>query len=403
MTTPSISVHNISDKLVALNYPYSWNDHVTCASQVDYRHLRDIVVFLEDSILRTLPISSRRRLKEQATTKEQVYQALHDFADCSNNTNIVKLHGGGAFVGAQLGDKGTSGAVGGIDKILKDLSSPSGSSDSSDLAAIVLVDRLLDLAIAQVVQDKAMNLEAAHAQWQDEQGDKRNVATLDLSNSVCKSKNDITNTSSRQATESKATVVPKAVAQILALRIGGATGVGGTTNSSSSSQLDVAAQIGAASRFAMGLVDYDAHQSKCCGVGLSAPTSAPAATTGKRRSFLDSAPLILDDDWTKRALSEIPLFGEERVIYDSRDSSVNVVDKKKTTSRTIVNKDKTDATASSSGSERLSLVQNCARALRAIYSEDFSALQRRINVSLARLQELTATCATDAKLGKIGR
>ena len=229
-----------------------------------------------------------------------------------------------------------------------------------------------------------MNLEAAHTKWQDEQG-KRNVTTLDLSNSLMTmmnlSKKEEQETGRAKSKSSSSSAVSKAIAEILACRNSS------SSVKSSSSSSSTLSQIGAAARFAVGLVDFDHHQNICAKVEeMQQENNHSKPTRGSPSSF-SFRRLNLDDEWTKVALSEIPLFGEARVTYDQ-----NTAPKKKL-----------EKLSNGNISDHDHLLQNCARALRAIYTEDFSALQRRINVSLARLQELTATCATDPKLGRTGR
>src|SRR3989338_3724245 len=103
-------LHNISDKLIAINYPYSWGDSLTSADTVNPKNLLDVTVFLEDTILRTLPINSRERMKDAAFSKNKsvIYSAIHDYADSSNNTNIVKLIGGEAFAKSTTVDNQSS-------------------------------------------------------------------------------------------------------------------------------------------------------------------------------------------------------------------------------------------------------------------------------------------------------
>lgn len=384
--TSSLLCHNISDKLIAVGYPYSFNDKANSTSEIDFRNLRDIVVFLEDTVLRTLPIQSRATLKQNSTGKTEFYRALHDYCDSNNNTNIVKVASGGAFV--QLQDGST-----GITKLLKDLR-PLAENESlattttvNDLAAVVLVDRLLDVAIAQIVHDKSMSLEAAHAKWTDEQG-KRNVASLDLSSSLMANKkkdgdgDDDENGDKGGNKDQKSSSLSKAISEILACRT--------TSSSNNFSSTTTNAQIGAAARFAIGLVDYDHHQNISAKVGANSTSNS----SSRRRTSYSYKPLKLDEEWTKIALSEVTLFGEPRVIYDSHTAAKKKLD--------VLQKSAGDANNKNNNNNQ-QLLQDCARALRAIFTQDYTALQRRINVALARMQDLTATCATDPKLGRTGK
>lgn len=366
--------HNISDKLIAVNYPYSWNDKAAAASEVDFRNLRDIVVFLEDTLLRTLPPVSRETLKKASNEKE-FFQALHDYCDSNNNTNITRLCAGSVF--QNTSSSSTNNFNGGTAKVLEDLLRHG--TRQRDFAALVLVDRLLDTAIAQLVQDKSMNLEAAHAKWIDEQG-KRNVSSLDLSNSLKSNNNNTTkkNDDGKKPSASPAAGLHKSIEQILSLR--NSQKVNNDDGGNSKNITPLHASVGAASRLAMGLLDYDFYQEQ---QQQQANNNNNNNKDGRKKSNVinNMVPAVLDQDWTRLALSEIPLWGQLRTIYPL----INGKQPPKSTTTTTT------------------LVQDCARALRAIYTEDFATLQRRVNVSLARLQELTATCATDPKLGRTGR
>jgi hypothetical protein len=87
---------------------------------------------------------------------------------------------------------------------------------------------------------------------------------------------------------------------------------------------------------------------------------------------------FLSDAWAARALNEFPLFEGHRALLTDSHQPIPAVP---------------SSTA----------LEQCVRALRAAHTLDLEVMQRTINASLARLQDLTATCTTDARLGKVGR
>jgi hypothetical protein len=341
--------HRLAEKLFALNYPYGFDENVSESDLVEllkggkpkagservgqlWLYCRDVVVFLEDSVIRFLTESEREPIRS-AASPNAFLQAFYKYADLlANSERGRKL--------APVYQLSTAKKKLEQFKALLDAFSTGGTLGDSIAKVLTFhLNLVADVAVALYTADEGPGVVAAHHQeWQQDQSRRLVTTVVVLKDSV----------------SAEGDAVPKATA--------------------SSAAGD---QSGKDEEEKVRKLLTPLYQKR----GIPMPSSIPVAMQ-ETVSFIKAARRCQS---SPDALAEADALLDTVPLFSGEETSTSP----------------SSAKAKGKPIDQVELEKAC-KVLRLLFMMDLRELQDAINTSIGELQNSTATCRVDTKLGRVG-